>query len=185
MIIDIILLGLMIMAVVKGLKRGFVVALFSMIAFILGLVAALKLSTVVAAYLDDSINVSARWLPFLAFGLVFIVVVLLVRLMAAVIQSTMELALLGWVNRIAGIFLYAIMYILIFSVLLFFAVQMNFIDQDTLDGSSTFPYIQPVGPFVIDGIGVLVPWFKDMFAELQEFFGRLSDKVPQPNNRII
>ena len=45
MIIDLILLGLMIMAVVKGLQRGFVVALFSMIAFIVGLVAALKLST--------------------------------------------------------------------------------------------------------------------------------------------
>ncbi|HTE27600.1 CvpA family protein [Flavitalea sp.] len=184
MIIDIILLGLMIMAVVKGLQRGFIVALFSMIAFIVGLVAALKLSTVVAAYLDDSINVSARWLPFLAFGLVFIVVVLLVRLLAAVIQSTMELAMLGWVNRIAGIFLYAIMYILIFSVLLFFAVQMNFFNQDTLDSSSTYVYIKPVGPFVIDGIGVLLPWFKDMFAELQEFFGRLSEKVPQPNNRI-
>ena len=185
MIIDIILLGLLIMAVVKGLQRGFIVALFSMIAFIVGLVAALKLSTVVATYLDDSINVSARWLPFLAFGLVFIVVVLLVRLLAAVIQSTMELAMLGWVNRIAGIFLYAILYILIFSVLLFFAVQMNFFDQDGLDNSSTYPYIKPVGPFVIDGIGVLLPWFKDMFAELQEFFGRLSEKVPQPNNRII
>ena len=185
MIIDIILLGLMIMAVVKGLKRGFVVALFSMIAFILGLVAALKLSTVVAAYLDDTINVSAKWLPFLAFGLVFIVVVLLVRLMAAVIQSTMEMALLGWVNKIAGIFLYVIMYILIFSVLLFFAVQMNFLNQDTLDKSATYPYIEPVGPFVIDGIGVLVPWFKDMFVELQDFFGRLSDKVTQPNNRIL
>jgi membrane protein required for colicin V production len=184
MLIDLILLGLMIMAVVKGLRRGFIVALFSMIAFIVGLVAALKLSTVVAAYLDDSINVSARWLPFLAFGLVFILVVLLVRLLAAVLQSTMELAMLGWVNRIAGIFLYAIMYILIFSVLLFFAVQMRFFDQETLDSSSTYPYIRPVGPFVIDGIGVLLPWFKNMFEELQEFFGRLSDKIPQPNNRI-
>jgi membrane protein required for colicin V production len=184
MLIDIILLGLMIMAVVKGIQRGFIVAMFSMLGFIVGLVAALKLSIVVAAYLDDSVNVSARWLPFIAFGLVFIVVVLLVRLLAAVIQSTMELAMLGWVNRIAGIFLYVIMYILIFSVLLFFAVQMNFFDKDTLDSSSTYRYIKPVGPFFIDGIGALLPWFKDMFAELQEFFERLAEKVPQPNNRI-
>ena len=90
MLIDIILLGLMIMAVVRGIQKGFIVALFSMIGFIVGLVAALKLSTVVAAYLDESVNVSARW-PFLAFALVFIAVVLLVRLLAAVIQSTMEL----------------------------------------------------------------------------------------------
>ncbi|MHA4843195.1 CvpA family protein [Flavitalea antarctica] len=184
MLIDIILLGLMIMAVVKGIQKGFIVALFSMIGFIVGLVAALKLSTVVAAYLDESVNVSARWLPFLAFALVFIGVVLLVRLLAAVMQSTMELAMLGWLNRIAGILLYAIMYILAFSVLLFFAVQMKFFDEDTLNSSFTYQYIEPVGPFIIDGIGILLPWFKDMFAELQEFFGRLSEKVPQPNNRI-
>src|SRR5687768_8280805 len=148
MLIDIIVIALMVMAVVKGLSRGFIVALFSMIAFVVGLIAALKLSTVVAEYLDDSINVSARWLPFLAFGLVFIGVVLLVRLLAAVVESTIEMAMLGWVNRIAGIILYAVLYIMIFSVLLFFATQMKFFDEDTLENSATYPYIKPVGPFV-------------------------------------
>src|SRR3982751_1020087 len=110
MIIDIIVIGLMIMAIFKGIQRGFIVALFSMIAFVVGLIAAVKLSTVVAAWLDDSINVSARWLPFLAFMLVFIVVVLLVRLLAALLQSTLELAMLGWANRLAGVLLYMVMY---------------------------------------------------------------------------
>jgi membrane protein required for colicin V production len=180
MLIDIIVLGFVIMAVVKGIQRGFIVALFSMIAFVVGLVAALKLSTVVAAYLDQSVNVSARWLPFLAFGLVFVGVVLLVRLLAALIQSTLELAMLGWANRIGGIVLYLVMYTMIFSVILFFAVQMKFLDQSTLDESSTYPFIEPVGPFVVNGIGALLPWFRDMFTELQEFFTRLSDKVPPP-----
>ena len=180
MLIDLILLGLLIMAVVKGLQRGFIVALFSMIAFIVGLVAALKLSTVVAAYLDDSVNVSARWLPFIAFGLVFIAVVLLVGLLAAVIQSTIEVAMLGWVNRIAGVLLYIVMYIMIFSVLLFFATRMNFFDEETLNDSTTYQYIEPVGPFVINTIGSLTPWFKDMFVELQAFFTRLAEQVPAP-----
>jgi len=184
MLIDIVLLVLMIMAVVKGVKRGFIVALFSMIAFVVGLIAALKLSTVVAAYLDKSINVSARWLPFLAFGIVFIGVVLLVRLLAALIESTLEVAMLGWANRIAGVLLYAIMYIMIFSVLLFFAVQMRFLNQETLDRSTAYPIIKPFGPFVIDGIGALLPWFKDMFAELQAFFSRLAEQVPPPKREI-
>jgi membrane protein required for colicin V production len=180
MLIDIIFFGSMVMAVFKGIQRGLIVALFSMIAFIVGLVAALKLSTVVAAYLDDSINVSARWLPFLSFALVFIIVVLLVRLLAALLQSTIEMAMLGWANRLGGILLYAIMYIMIFSVILFFAVQMNFLSHDTLANSVTYTYIKPVGPFVIDGIGVVLPWFKDMFSELQGFFTRLSEEVPPP-----
>jgi membrane protein required for colicin V production len=180
MLIDVILVGLLIMAVFKGLQRGLIVALFSMIAFIVGLVAAMKLSTVVAAYLDDSINVSARWLPFIAFGLVFIGVVLLVRLLAALLQSSVEMAMLGWANRLGGVLLYAIMYVIIFSVILFYAVELDFVAPDTLSNSITYAFIRPVGPFVIDSIGTLMPWFRDMFSDLQEFFGRLSEKVPTP-----
>ena len=183
MFIDLIFILLMIMAVVKGLQRGLIVAVFSMIGFVVGLIAAVKFSTVVAAWLDDSINVSARWLPFLSFVLVFIVVILLVRLLAKVVESTIELAMLGWVNRIGGAIMYAVMYMMIFSVILFFAVEMNLVDQDTLDNSTTYPFIKPIGPFVIDGIGTLIPWFRDMFAELREFFTRLSEKAPLPKGQ--
>lgn len=178
MIIDVTLLVLMIMAIVKGLRRGLIVALFSFIAFIVGLVAALKLSAVVASYLDDAINVSARWLPFLSFALVFLLVVLLVRMVAALVESTIEMAMLGWANRIGGMLLYALLYLVIFSIILFFATEMNFFEEETLNQSVTYPAIRPVGPVVIDAIGTLLPWFKDMFSDLQEFFDRLSDKVP-------
>ena len=63
MIIDIVLLILTIGAIVKGLQRGLVVAVFSLIAWIVGLAAAMKLSAVVADRLKDSVNLSARWLP--------------------------------------------------------------------------------------------------------------------------
>jgi membrane protein required for colicin V production len=184
MLIDVILVMLMLIAVFKGLRKGFIVAVFSFIAFIVGLVAALKLSTVVAAYLDDSVNVSARWLPFLSFALVFLVVVLLVRLLAAVVESTVEMAMMGWVNRIAGVMLYVILYIVIFSVLLFFATQMSFFDEETLSQSVSYKYISPAGPLVIDAIGSLLPWFRDMFAELQEFFTRVSEQVPPPKHEL-
>jgi membrane protein required for colicin V production len=178
MVIDVILLVLMIIAIFKGLRRGLIVAVFSFIAFIVGLVAALKLSTVVASYLDDAVNISAKWLPFLSFALVFLLVVLVVRMIAALVESTIELAMLGWANRIGGILLYSLLYIVIFSIILFFATQMNFFEQQTLDQSVTYPFIRPVGPVVIDSIGTILPWFKDMFSELQEFFGRLSEEVP-------
>jgi len=111
MFIDLIFILLMLMAVVKGLQRGLIVAVFSMIGFVVGLIAAVKFSTVVAAWLNDSINVSARWLPFLSFVLVFIVVILLIRLLAKLVESTIELAMLGWVNKIGGAMMYAVIYI--------------------------------------------------------------------------
>ena len=107
MLIDFTFAALMILAIIKGYQKGFILAIFSIIAFIIGLAAALKLSTAVANYLKDSISVSAKWLPFIAFALVFFVVVILVRLGAKLIEKTFQAVMLGWLNRIAGIVLYA------------------------------------------------------------------------------
>ena len=117
MIIDIFLIVVLVLAIFKGYSRGFVVALFSILAFVAGLAAAMKLSTTVASYLGHNAGITKQWLPVLSFLLVFIVVVLLVRAGAAIIEKTIQLAMLGWVNRIAGIILYAVLYIVLLSVL--------------------------------------------------------------------
>ena len=80
MLIDVIFLVLMTLALIKGFRNGFVVAVFSLLGILIGLAAAMKFSTLVAAWLRESTHISAAWLPFLSFILVMIAVVLLVRL---------------------------------------------------------------------------------------------------------
>ena len=179
MIIDIALLALLVIAAIKGLQRGIIVAVFSLIGLIAGIAAALKFSVLVASWLQGSVNISSRWLPAISFLLVFIVVVLLVRLMANLIEASVELALLGWVNKIGGALLYMIIYTLSLSVLLFFLVQLKLISEKTIAESVTYTYVEPWGPVVINGIGKIIPLFKDMFAELENFFGKLAQKIPQ------
>lgn len=178
MMIDIVFILVLIAAIVKGLRRGLIVAVFSFVAFIAGIAAALKLSTVVADYLKDSVNVSARWLPVLSFILVFIVVALLVRLGANLIEKTVELALLGWVNKLGGILFYGVLYIFLYSVVLFYAQQLQLINENTIAQSVTWPWLQPMGPWVINGLGNWVPVFKDMFTELKDFFGNMAQRAP-------
>jgi membrane protein required for colicin V production len=181
MILDIIVAVILILAVIKGYRQGLIVALFSFIALIIGIAAALKLSVVVAGYIGKSVNVSDKWLPIISFVIVFLIVVLLVRLGAKFIQKTVELAMLGWVNRVGGILLYAGLYILIFSVLLFYADQMNFIKPETKTGSVTYSYIQPWGPKLMEGLGKIIPVFKGMFQDLEDFFDKVSKEVPPAN----
>ena len=183
MIIDLLFAICVIIAVIKGFREGLIVGLFSVIAFIVGLAAAIKLSAIVAAYLSDSVNVSARWLPFISFAIVFIGVVLLIRWAAGLLQAAVELTLLGWVNRIGGVLLYLFIYTIGFSVFLFFAVQLKLFHEDTLANSSIYPYIQPWGPYVINKLGDIIPWFRDMFGQLQDFFSGVSEKIPPPDPR--
>ena len=89
----------------------------------------------------------------------------------------MEVVLLGWINKLAGILLYAVIGLLVFSVLLFYAEQMKLIQPATIRESVSYPLVQPWGPKVINGIGSVIPIFKGMFSELEEFFGNLSRKI--------
>ena len=174
MIIDILFFILMIMAVIKGYQRGLIVAVFSLLAFVIGLAAALKLSTVTAHYLGEQIEISRKWLPVVSFMLVFVIVVLAVRWVARLIQKTAETLMLGWLNRLGGILVYALTYTIIYSVILFYANQVHLINPETIAASHCFAFITPIGPRVIDAMGIIIPFFRDMFDELKHFFERLS-----------
>ncbi len=176
MIIDIVFIIVMIIAIFKGLSKGFIVGIFSLLAFIIGLAAALKFSAVVAGYLQEKGMESTKWLPALSFFLVFIVVVLLVGLGARLIKKTVNFAMLGWLDSLLGIFLYMIIYVIIFSVILFFAEKMFLLKPYVITDSHTYKYIAPWGPKVINNLGKIIPLFKDMFMQLQDFFDSLAKK---------
>lgn len=177
MIIDIVFAILIVLAVIKGYQRGLIVGLFSLVAIIIGLAAAMKLSTAVADYIGKAVKVSDEWLPVISFAVVFIVVVLLIRWAANAIENVVEVVMMGWLNKLCGIILYATIYILVFSVLLFYAAQVRIIQPETIDKSVTYSFIQPWGPKAINGFASIIPFFSDMFSELKDFFGKVSDGI--------
>lgn len=170
MFIDLIVAVLLVLALYKGWRKGLIVGVFSFLAFIIGLAAAIKLSTVAAAYIGEAVNISQRWLPVVAFVVVFLIIVLLVRLGAKALEGVVTVAMLGWANKLGGIILFAILYLFIFSVLLFYATQVHLLHEETVNASVTYAYLQPLGPKVINGLGVILPFFKNMFGELLQFF---------------
>lgn len=170
MLIDIIAVILFIMAVFKGLSRGLIVAVFSFLAYLIGLAAALKLSTFVADYIGTNVQISQRWLPFISFLVVFALVVLLVRLGAKAIEGAVRMMMLGWLNRIGGVLFYILIYYFIYSIILFYATQLNLLQPDTTKASVVYPYVAPIAPKLIAILGTVIPLFRDMFAELLRFF---------------
>ena len=170
MTIDVLFLLFMVMAIFRGFRQGFIIAIFSAISLIVGLAAAVKLSAIVASWAAHHLS---RWPPVVAFLLVFVGVVIIVRLGARLAEKAVDLALMGWLNKLAGIILYAALYTVILSVLLFYAVQVHLIARTTLAYSVTYPFIRPWGPVVINEFGKFVPWFEGMFTRLEDFFGRL------------
>lgn len=177
MLIDIAFFLVMVLAIFKGFSKGLVIGIFSFLAFIIGIAAALKLSALVAQYFQDSTGVMAKWWPVVSFMLVFLAVVLFVNIGARIIKKTINFAMLGWLDKIGGILFYAIIYTILFSIVLFFAENTLMISQETIATSTVHQYVAPWGPKVIDNLGKIIPVFKDLFLELQLFFEKVGGKM--------
>lgn len=176
MLIDIITIILLAMALFKGLRKGLIVALFSFFAYLIGLAAAIKLSALVANYIGTNVEVSQRWLPFIAFFVVFTIVVILVRLGAKAIEGAVRMMMLGWLNRLGGALFYILIYFFIYSILLFYATQLQLLKTETIKASATYGFIAPMAPKAIAILGAAIPFFRDAFAGLLQFFEEAGKK---------
>lgn len=173
MFIDAAYIILLAIACYKGLRKGFIIAIFSVLGFIVGIAAALKLSAIVASKLATHTG-DAKWLPPLSFLLVFLAVAFLISVIGKIIQKTFEAVMLGWVNRLAGVAVFILLYSIIYSVFLFYAVQLHFLKAETVNSSTVYPYLQPLAPKIINTIGIVIPWFKNMFGQLEQFFASIT-----------
>lgn len=175
--IDILVAIAVAFAVFKGYTKGLIVALLSFVGAIIGLAAAMKFSVILAGYLTAH-GLEGKWVTLFSFALVMLSVALLVRWVARLIQKSVEFVMLGWVNRLGGIAFYALLYLTLISVLLFYLTRVGIVSDASVAGSVTYPYIQPLGPYVIENIGKVLPVFKGLFSDLANFFNELT---PNPS----
>jgi membrane protein required for colicin V production len=177
MFLDVIAIALLALAIFKGFRKGLIVAFFSFVAFIVGLAAALKLSALAAGYIGEAISISDRWLPVIAFFMVFFLVVLLIRLGAKLVEKFAQVAMLGWLNCLGGIVFFVLIYFFIYSIILFYAGQLGILKPSTAESSTAYKIIAPFAPGVINVLGILFPFIKDVFEQLLGFFQNIGEKI--------
>jgi membrane protein required for colicin V production len=176
MIIDVIYLILLILFLVRGYRKGIVVALFAVISIIIGIFCALKFSGLIAGWLFKDAKGSA-WIPFFSYIIVFVLTVWLIRLGANAIGKLMDAVFIGWLNRLAGAILYAFLITLIFSTFLWFVNGIGIIKASTVADSRSYSFLVKFAPEVFSMIGKLLPFMKDCFHDLSVVFGTLKARV--------
>lgn len=116
--IDMFILVLLVYAAFRGFTQGLIMQLTLVIALLLGIFGALKLSGYTADQLEANVNIDPEYLYILAltvtFALVFAGVYLVGRLMEKLVQA----AQLSLLNRLAGCFFSIAKIILITGILL-------------------------------------------------------------------
>ena len=184
MVIDLLYLLTLGLGVYKGFRKGLIVALFSVLALMVGLAAAFKCSALTGRYIREHFSVPGPILPTLSFLVTFLVAALLVRLIARLIEKSVQLVLLGWVNRLCGVVLYAALYTTIFSFVLFFAEKSKLLKSSTTERSHTASFVRPWAPKTMELLGGVLPFLKGSYKELENFFESLSNGREDSGSRI-
>jgi membrane protein required for colicin V production len=174
MFIDVLAFLAIAAALYKGYTKGLIMALFNTISLIIGLAAAVKFSVYFSPIIAEKFEGGAHLAPILSFVMVYIVAMLIIRLLGKLLQKTVESIKIGFLNRVGGIALYLVLYLSLASVLVFYLEKSGIIDDNLIVQSYAYPWLAPWGPAVLDTIGYLIPVFKDMFEQLNDFFEELA-----------
>jgi membrane protein required for colicin V production len=142
----------------KGLKNGFIIELASLAALAAGLLAAVLFSEMVGQWLNDYIT--TRFMPVLAFVVVFIGVVIVVHLIARAIDRLVKAIALGWLNRLAGAAFGALKAALLISIVLLlldaFGLSQRWFTPELKNSSYLYTPLEKLAPTTLDLINVKV-----------------------------
>jgi membrane protein required for colicin V production len=179
MILDVVGIILIVLFFIRGYMKGAIVAAFSVLAILLGIICALKLSQSLATWLLAKGYISSGWAQVVSYLVLFIGVVLIVRLIARLIEKALEGMMLGIVNKLVGGLLYAALGALLWSSFLWLGNRMNIITPDTIAASKTYSWLAKLAPWFFEQAGKLLPFAKDTVANLEHFFDAVNNKAQQ------
>jgi len=163
--VDIALVVIILLGAFSGYREGFLMGLFSFTAILLGVLGAFKLMGYAMIYLVDEFDINENLLPYVAFALVFIVILICVRLLGKMIKVSIDKTFLGQVDQAAGAGLGILKAAFLLSVSLWILDALHFeLPERWTSDSWLLPRIESFAPQITVWLGDYVPFFKDVFT---------------------
>lgn len=152
-LLDIGLIVLLIIAFISGAKKGLFVALASLIGLVVGIYCALYFSDYVGDYLIEWFEWDSGTTNAVAFGITFLVVLIVISLAGKVLTKIANLAFLGTLNKLLGGFfeVLAMAFVLsvIFMVINAWDPTQDLIPEQSKSESKLYPRIEAIAPKVL------------------------------------
>ena len=152
--IDIIIIILLFYGMIKGFSNGIIIEVSNIISVFLAVYIGINFSQLIYPYLSFKIlSDYTNILPLIAFFLVFIIILVIVKSLGEILNKISKQLALGFLSRILGVFFGTIKMLLICMFLLFLVVDYEILDKQTQKKSILFSPLQ-------NATQILLPEFK-------------------------
>lgn len=155
--IDIVILVFAGLMVILGFRKGLIISLALLVALILGIYAALFFSNWTGELLGSWLDTSSTFLPAIYFAITFLAVLIGVLLLGKLIEKLVDVAGMGFLNRLAGALLGLVKSVLILSVIFYLISiawpERELISSRTKERSIFYKHIAAVFPTIMKWTG--------------------------------
>ena len=140
--IDIVILLFLLYGAFRGFSKGLIIEVATLAGLILGVFIAIRYSPFTEGILKDFLNITSRYLSYIALAVTFLLVVIAVYLLGKMLTRLVDIISLGLVNKLLGTLLGIAKYFIMVCVLLMIVDALNdkfhFISEETRENSLLF-----------------------------------------------
>ena len=166
--LDIILLIPLIFGAVLGFRKGLLLEIFGVLAFVLAIIGGFKLMETGMVYLSEYFENFDQLLPFISFLVIFLAIIILVNMLGKLLKKMIDLTLLGGFDKFAGAILGLVKWAIGVSILLWlvnnFGIELPGQEEELV----LYPFLTELGPKLIASLDVVLPFAQEMLDSIKE-----------------
>jgi membrane protein required for colicin V production len=174
MVLDSIIVIACILAFYRGWKKGLVSAVLSLVGVLLGTILSLKLSHSLASFLNQQNIINSQYMLPIAFIVIFVATIFVVRLIINAAEGLLKLALLGWANRLAGSAIYVFFSLFFISAMFWLCNIVGVITPQAKSESKGYAVVEPIANKSIEVITQYMPFCSDLVQKIKQFSSSFS-----------
>jgi membrane protein required for colicin V production len=125
-----------------GYTQGIISTVFNVLAYVFGVILAFKITPTTTNVLERAFNTENPTVFIAAFLVNISLIMFMLRATARAFEKGLQAVYLGFFNRVLGGSLMAGLAVLIYAILLWFAVKVQFINEATLRESRSYPLLE-------------------------------------------
>lgn len=161
-IVDIILLICFVPALVQGFRKGFISQVIAIISIIAGVWLSARFTADASTWLAQYIQGSEQVLKVVSFALIFIAVIAVLAVLGRLLEGTVKLIMLGWLNKLLGVAFSLIKAGLIVGLVIMAFCSLNntfsLVSEEVLNESILFPPLKNLAYTVFPYLKDLLFW---------------------------
>ena len=178
--LDIIIAIVLLLFGIKGLRKGLIIEVVTLLAFGIGIYGAMHFSDFTAERLQDFMEIKPQYLNTIAFVLTFIILVVLVNLIGRLISKAIKSLNLGFFDKLGGFLFGVLKGVLLCSTFVLVLNNLQWtgiVKEEVRQKSFLYPYVEKTVPYLYKGFDLVKGYAQEMIPNEEE-----SNETPEASS---